>query len=188
MLYKKHSKPDPILIRSLDVLENTSEIPTLDQFFNPIHLFPCQRVVYSILTDALECLMGKGVVDGVSGAMLLREKGKVASEAFDWINDESQIAFSFRWCCFSLGWEYPEHIKRHMLKFTNHTLIRLSKTVKFSIWQKDRKNDIKGYRGALEVKGKRIDIGEYPSRKAAICALHREFILRGGVEWATATQ
>ena len=187
MLLQKRLKPDQRLLVSLSALENTPD-SALDQFFGPRELSSRQRMVLGVLTDAFDCLMGNGMIDGGVGALKMRRRGLAASEAFDWISDESQAPFSFIWCCYSLGWEYPESVKRHMLKFANYDLINLSKTVKFTIWRKRRANENKKFRGIMEVGRERIDIGEYPSRKAVVNALHREFTLRGGVEWAREVQ
>ena len=183
MLIQKRLKSDQRLLTSLNALDNTPD--SIDQFLGPRELSSRQRMVLAVINDAFECLIGNGTVDGVSGAMMMREKGRVAGEAFDWISCDLQTPFSFIWCCYSLGWEHPESIRKYMLKSANYELINLSRIVKFTIWRKEKRGDIKSFRGVMEVKGRRIDVGEYPTRKAAVHALHREFSLRGGVKWAT---
>ena len=187
MILRKRLKPDQRLLVSLSALENTPD-SALGQFFGPRELSSRQRMILAIIDDAFECLMGNGMIDGGVGALKMRRRGLVASDALDWISDESQAPFSFMWCCYSLGWEYPESVKKHMLKFANYDLINLSKMVKFTIWRKRRVGENKNFRGIMEVGRERVDVGEYPSRKAVVNALCREFSLRGGMEWAIRAQ
>lgn len=176
-----------VLQWSLDSLDKIDDHPTLDQFIAPSRkLFPCQKVVLSILCDAFDCLRGQGYAGLRYGAMLLRDRGVEAAESEKWILDNSEQPFSFIWCCHSMGWESPEKIREFMLKFTNRTLIDLSQKVRFSIWKKDKRPGIvrkDKFQAALEIEGKRTYVGGFSTRKDAVKALHNEFILRGGGVW-----
>lgn len=162
----------------LSALDNLSEPPTLDQFMeNPRKLLPCQRLIVRIVEDALDCLMGNSVGGNCGGTMLLCYKGKVALETQRWIMSESELPLSFIWCCNSLGWEYPQ-IRKHMMKSANIKLMDLAKTVSFFIWKNNKSKATAHFRGVMELRGRRIDMGKFPTSSAASRALQREYSLR----------
>lgn len=165
---------------SLDFIYSLPECPTLDQFFESRQFRGCQKLIASILEDSFRCLVGNGYIDGLTGVALACKRGQMAKEAHSWICDDTQELGSFLWCCYSIGWQYPEQIRKRMLKHTNYVLISLSEDVKVSVWKTQEKSTIikNNFRGSLEIAGKRTNVGSFPSRQAVIVALDREFRLR----------
>lgn len=130
-----------------------------------------------MLEDAFDCIRGVAPISGVGATVLAHHRGKIAIAAINWVKNDSEEVSSFRWCCYSLGWEYPEQVRKHILQFTNRDIIHVAQTLKFSIW-KNKSAPTKSYRCSFEIEGRKINMGNYPTQRAAERALRQEYLMR----------
>ena len=175
---------------SLGSFSAASDFPTLDQFFQQEHnrhLEPCRALVARLLEDTLVCISGHATGGNLSGVMLLCYRGEIARETLSWINDTSELPFSFLWCCNILGLEWGE-IKKAMLKSADYRSMDIARRMKVSIWKKKGKGSPVRFHGVVETDGKRINIGAFATRKEAAWALSEACQAKlnelGGGSWA----
>lgn len=160
---------------SWNAIDKIPQHPTLEQFFGSQPLKPCQKLVLDIIKDAFYCIRGTAPISG-AGALLLYHKGKMAIAAMEWLINDSEEVSSFRWCCYSLGWEYPDKVRKHILQFVNHEIIQVAQALRFSVWKnKNSRLTKKSYRCSFELKGEKIDMGSFPTQRAAERALWKKY-------------
>ena len=160
---------------SWNAIEHIPNHPTLDQFIGSRPLKPCQKLILDIIKDAFDCIRGTATMSE-AGSLLLYRRGKAALDAIAWIENDSEEISSFRWCCYSVGWEHPERVRKYMLRFVNHDIVHLAQIFKFSVWKsKGSQVTKKSYRCSMEIEGERIDMGSYPTQRAAERAVWQEY-------------